>query len=278
MNGLALFDKSSQMCSQFITQLYSTSFTLGIKTLTKRFHTPIYSIYGFVRLADEIVDTFHEFDKGKLLEEFERDTYRAISEKISLNPVLHAFQLVVNEYNIDESYIKAFLYSMRMDLEPLTYSSDKYNEYIFGSAEAVGLMCLQVFCEGNEAQFEALKAPARSLGAAFQKVNFLRDLQSDFEDRGRVYFPEVNFKNFTQADKKAIEADIAKDFADAYEGIMRLPEGAKLGVLLAYKYYVRLFKKIKDSSISTIQNSRVRVPDFEKFTVLSYTYLRHGLV
>jgi 15-cis-phytoene synthase len=278
MNALALFDKSSQMCSKYITQLYSTSFTLGIKTLHKRFHTPIYSIYGFVRLADEIVDTFHTFNKAKLLEEFERDTYRAIEEKISLNPVLHAFQLVVNDYGIDSAYIKAFLYSMRMDLEPLTYSSDKYNEYIYGSAEAVGLMCLQVFCEGNDAQFSALKNPAKSLGAAFQKVNFLRDLQSDFEDRGRVYFPEVNFKNFNQADKVAIEADIEKDFADAFQGIMRLPEGAKLGVLLAYKYYVRLFIKIKKSSVATIQNSRVRVPDFEKFTMLSYTYLRHAIV
>lgn len=272
----SLFDQSSAACSKYITQLYSTSFTLGIKTLHRKFHKPIYNIYGFVRVADEIVDTFFDYNQRSLIERFERDTYEAINEGISMNPVLQAFQETVNEYKIDPKYIDAFLLSMKMDLDPQNYTDDKYKEYIFGSAEAVGLMCLQVFVEGDMALFEKLKPAACSLGAAFQKVNFLRDMKSDFQDRGRVYFPEVNFANFTLAEKLKIEQDIEHDFAVAYQGIMKLPPGAHLGVLLAYKYYTKLFNKIRKSSVQTIQQERVRVPNYEKFTMLSMTYLRHS--
>lgn len=275
---MQLFDKSAQLCSKLITELYSTSFTLGIKTLDKSLHTPIYSIYGFVRLADEIVDTFHDFDKKTLFERFEKDTFIALEEGISLNPVLHAFQLVVNEYKIDHEFIKAFLSSMKMDLEFSLYSEDGYKEYIFGSAEAVGLMCLKVFCKGDKDLFNKLEYSAKCLGSAFQKVNFLRDIKSDYVDRGRFYFPEINYLHFSEKDKQKIETDIEKDFDEAYIGIMALPIEAKLGVLLAYKYYVKLFEKIRNASVETIQNKRIRVPNYQKISLLTYTYIRHVLI
>ncbi|MGF1534524.1 MAG: phytoene/squalene synthase family protein [Bernardetiaceae bacterium] len=272
-----LFHLTAFKCSKLITQHYSTSFTLGIQTLDKSLHYPIYAIYGFVRYADEIVDTFHEFDKADLLARFKANTYQAIEEKISLNPILNAFQLVVHQYNIDLDLIEAFLHSMEMDLHHTRYEKQRYEEYIYGSAEVVGLMCLQVFCEGNRQEYESLKEPARRLGAAFQKVNFLRDMKSDFDDRGRVYFPNLNYQQFDQHTKAAIEADIEADFKAAHAGIVRLPKKARFGVYLAYRYYIKLFQKIKRSSTETLLDHRIRVPDAKKMYLLVSGYCRHQL-
>lgn len=270
-----LFSQTTFECSKLITQRYSTSFTLGIRTLHKRFHLPIYAIYGYVRYADEIVDTFHEHDKAMLLERFRNDTKQALAEKISLNPVLHSFQQVVHEYGIEWALIEAFLHSMEMDLDYSRYEKSGYEEYIYGSAEVVGLMCLRVFCEGNLKNYDELKAPARSLGAAFQKVNFLRDIRSDFEERGRVYFPGVDFSAFTAKAKEQIEQDIEKDFAAAYSGILRLPKGAQMGVYLAYLYYKKLFYKIRSCPPSRILKERVRIPDQNKLLLLAQTMVRY---
>jgi len=272
-----LFTQTTLDCSKVITQHYSTSFTLGIKTLASKYHHSIYAIYGYVRYADEIVDTFHNHDRADLLQRFKDDTFVAIKEKISLNPVLHSFQLVVNQYKIDHSLIRAFLHSMQMDLDQHTYNEASYNEYIYGSAEVVGLMCLHVFCDGDLLEYKRLKSSAKSLGAAFQKVNFLRDIKSDFDVRGRVYFPGVDFNNFTEKDKLIIEDDISKDFNDALFGIKNLPKGARGGVYLAYIYYLQLFKKIKNLPSSKIQNERVRVPDFIKMGLLAKTLLLNKL-
>lgn len=272
-----LYEKTTFGCSKLITEQYSTSFTLGIKTLDKKFHNPIFAIYGFVRYADEIVDTFHDFDKKTLLDRFRDDAYRAIEEGISLNPVLHSFQKIVRDYKIERELIDAFLYSMEMDLYNISYDAEGYSEYIYGSAEVVGLMCLRVFCEGNEELYEKLKADARSLGAAFQKVNFLRDLKSDFSDRGRVYFPNVDFNDFSISAKKVIEDDIQNDFDNAYRGIMGLPEGARAGVYLAYVYYLKLFNKIKKTPASRIQSERIRVSDPAKLVLLAKTYFQSSL-
>lgn len=277
MNHQELYNHSTLVCSKQITKLYSTSFSLGISTLDKKFHLPIYGIYGFVRYADEIVDTFHEHDKKILLEEFKRETYSAIERKLSLNPVLHAFQLIVNEYNIDRESIDAFLKSMEMDLYDIKYDTALYNEYIYGSAEVVGLMCLRVFCKGNDAQYQSLVKPARALGAAFQKINFLRDIKSDYQDRGRVYFPDVDFLNFSNEDKLKIEQDIKADFDLGYEGIKQLPKGAKLGVYIAYIYYIQLFKKIKSATPSQVLSTRIRVPDKQKLALLFTSYFRFQL-
>lgn len=277
MNAQLLFDQTTFECSKLITQRYSTSFTLGIKTLAKNFHLPIYAIYGFVRYADEIVDTFHDQDKKALLNRFKKDTYEAIEARISLNPVLHAFQLIVNQYRIDQELIEAFLHSMEMDLDFKTYNDSKYQEYIYGSAEVVGLMCLRVFCQGDEAGYQRLKDPACKLGSAFQKVNFLRDLKSDFEERGRVYFPGVDFNRFDTAVKKAIEEDIQKDFDDSLVGIAGLPQGAKLGVKLAYLYYQKLFDKIKKLPPETITQQRVRIPNARKLSLLFGSYVENKL-
>jgi 15-cis-phytoene synthase len=274
---MELYNKTTFECSKLITQHYSTSFTLGIKTLDKKFHPAIYAIYGFVRYADEIVDTFHHFDKASLLKRFKDDTYLAIEEKISLNPVLHSFQIVVNEFLIEKELIEAFLVSMEMDLSERDYNPESYHKYIYGSAEVVGLMCLRVFCEGDTNMYDRLKESARSLGAAFQKVNFLRDIKSDFKDRGRVYFPEVNFEYFSDQDKQSIEEDIQKDFDHALVGIKQLPKGAKLGVYLAFVYYKKLFKKIKRLTPSTIMNKRVRVTDNRKMILLVQSYLKNAL-
>lgn len=274
---MQLYQATCMACSKLITQHYSTSFTLGIRTLSKRYHLPIYAIYGFVRYADEIVDTFHAYDKRRLLAEFRADTYTAIEQGLSLNPVLHAFQAVVNQYQIERELIDAFLYSMEMDLDDRTYSPALYEQYIYGSAEVVGLMCLRVFCEGDDAQYQRLREPARSLGKAFQKVNFLRDMKSDYYDRGRVYFPGVNFEGFDRAAKAAIEADIQRDFDHAYTGIVQLPDGARRGVHLAYTYYLRLFRKIAKLPPSRIQEERIRIPDPQKVALLVGTYFRQQL-
>lgn len=263
--------------STVITHRYSTSFTRGIKTLHKRFHKPIYAVYGFVRLADEIVDTFHQFDKKTLLEKFKNETYEAIEKKVSTNPVLHSFQLIVNEYKIEHDLIEAFLYSMEMDLYKMEYDEKFYNTYIYGSAEVVGLMCLRVFCEGNDKLFHQLKEPARRLGAAFQKINFLRDIKSDFTERGRVYFPGIDFAKFTNDDKKKIEQDIDKDFRAAYPGMMQLPKDVQPGVYTAFIYYRELLKKIQRVPASRVQQMRIRVPDFEKLILLGRTISKFGL-
>ncbi|GAB3333021.1 phytoene/squalene synthase family protein [Larkinella ripae] len=271
---IELFNRTAVECSKLITEHYSTSFTLGIKTLDRKFHFPIYAVYGFVRYADEIVDTFYEYDQKYLLDKFKADTDEALRDGISLNPILHAFQWVVKEYGIERKLIDAFLRSMEMDLYVNEYNQNRYQEYIFGSAEVVGLMCLRVFCEGDRAMFDRLEEPARKLGAAFQKVNFLRDLKSDFVDRGRIYFPGVNFNDFTKDAKRMIEADIQNDFDEAYAGILRLPRGARMGVHLAYTYYQTLFNKIKQIPASRIQEERIRVPDLKKIALLAQTYMR----
>ena len=274
---ISLYNKTCQECSQLITNRYSTSFSLGIKVFDKRFRTPIYGIYGFVRFADEIVDTFHDFPKAELLQRFREDTYRAIEEGISLNPVLQSFQEVVHAYKIERELIDAFLDSMEMDLFFDRYEDSLYKQYIYGSAEVVGLMCLRVFCEGDNEMYESLKAPARSLGSAFQKINFLRDMKSDFDERGRVYFPGIDFTHFNNEEKLTIEADIKQDFDDAYKGIVRLPKGARFGVYLAYVYYINLFQKIKKATAARVQQERIRVNDRKKIYLLFQSALRNGL-
>ena len=266
-----IFENSSARCSKIITQAYSTSFSLGIKTLSKDLREPVYGIYGMVRLADEIVDTFHDFDKKFLLEKFKHDTFEAIEQKISLNPVLHSFQKAVNRYHISLDLIEAFFKSMETDLYETAFGEDGYNEYIYGSAEVVGLMCLKVFANGDEMIYKKLEPSALALGAAFQKVNFLRDMKSDFEERGRVYFPGVDFSNFKLEAKLKIEAEVAEDFRVAYEGIKQLPAGARSGVMLAYAYYIRLFQQIKSASVCRIKETRIRVSDFEKAFLLVET-------
>ncbi len=265
---MQLYDKTCMECSKLITNRYSTSFSLGIRVFDKKFRAPIYAIYGFVRFADEIVDTFHDKPKARLLKEFKQETYKAIEDGISLNPVLHSFQEVVREYSIERELIDAFLKSMEMDLHFHTYDDSKYKEYIYGSAEVVGLMCLRVFCKGDEAEYQKLKAPACSLGSAFQKINFLRDMKSDYDERGRVYFPGIDYTQFNKAQKDEIEADIKKDFDDAYKGIVKLPSGAKFGVYLAYRYYTKLFDKIKNSPVHLVKEERIRVKDSRKMYYL----------
>lgn len=277
MNHLQLYQRTCAECSCLITRRYSTSFSLGIRLFDRRLRAPICGIYGFVRFADEIVDTFHDYPKATLFERFRQDTWRAIEEGISLNPVLHSFQQVVHQYGIEPELIEAFLDSMEMDLTESAYDPEGYNEYIYGSAEVVGLMCLRVFCEGNEAEYQQLKAPARRLGAAFQKINFLRDIKSDHEERGRVYFPGVDFSRFSQEDKWRIEADIKQDFDAALEGIRQLPKGARLGVYLAYKYYTHLFLKIKSAPPQRVAQERFRLSSKRKVYLLFSSALRHQL-
>jgi phytoene synthase len=245
--------------------------------LDKSLHRAIYAIYGFVRWADEIVDTFHSQNKAALLADFERDTYVAIASGFSLNPVLHAFQWVVNEYQIDHEFIDAFLRSMEMDLEDHNYRQELYDKYIYGSAEVVGLMCLRVFCHQQPALFDRLQEPARRLGAAFQKVNFLRDIRSDYEDRGRVYFPGLRYEHFDNDHKREIEADIRADFEAAYVGIQQLPRAAKLGVHLAYVYYLKLFYKLRQAPAAQVLAERVRLPDNKKLLLLLSSWLRYRL-
>lgn len=272
-----LYYQLSQDCSKITTEKYSTSFSSAIRLLHMDMRTPIFNIYGFVRFADEIVDTFHEFDKALLLQEFKADTYAAIERKISLNPILNSFQLTVNEYKISHDLIEAFFKSMEMDLDKATYDSDGYKEYIYGSAEVVGLMCLFIFCQGNNDMYQQLKPYAQSLGAAFQKVNFLRDVKADFELLSRTYFPGVDFTNFTAAEKRKIEEDIAADFKHAYEGIVQLPAKARFGVYVAYKYYVSLFKKIKKTEPVNILDQRIRIPNYGKVIIVAKAGLRAQL-
>ena len=274
---IRLFHQVSQECSRITTELYSTSFSSSIRLLHKDLRTPVFNIYGFVRFADEIVDTFHDFDKETLLAEFKVATYKAIDQKISLNPILHSFQLTVNEFKIDRQLIDAFLHSMEMDLGKKQYDKLGYEEYIYGSAEVVGLMCLYVFCNGDQSSYEKLKPYACSLGSAFQKVNFLRDLKADFEGLDRMYFPGCDFSNFTLADKLKIEEDIQKDFDHAYEGILQLPLKARFGVYVAYKYYLSLFKKIKKLQPQKILDTRVRIPDHGKMFILAKAGIRSQL-
>jgi phytoene synthase len=259
-----LFNQTCFECSKLITNKYSTSFSTGIKAFDKRFRYPVYAIYGFVRYADEIVDTFYEHDQRRLIDDFKEETFKAIDRGISTNPVLQSFQQVVNQYHIEKELIDAFLTSMKMDLDKTAYDDNGYKTYIYGSAEVVGLMCLRIFCENNTELYNQLIPKARSLGSAFQKINFLRDIKSDYEDRGRTYFPQVDFANFTEADKQLIETDIKRDFDDALEGIKQLPKGSRLGVYVAYIYYLQLFKKISATPARTIIQKRIRVSDTQK--------------
>jgi phytoene synthase len=274
---LDLYSKTCLECSELITQRYSTSFSMGIRAFERRYRPPIYAIYGFVRFADEIVDTFHDFPKKSLLDRFRQDTYLAIEEKISLNPVLQAFQETVNRYNIEMELIDAFLESMEMDLHHHAYENDLYQKYIYGSAEVVGLMCLRIFCDGDDAMYHRLVEPARALGAAFQKINFLRDIKSDFDDRGRVYFPGVDFTQFSNEEKHKIEADIRKDFDFAYTGIVQLPKGVRFGVYLAYVYYTNLFQSIMQVPAHQVMKKRIRVNDRRKMMLLFSSAVRSSL-
>jgi 15-cis-phytoene synthase len=272
----ALYDNISMRTSKMTTNAYSTSFSLGIRLFNKELHNPIYAIYGFVRLADEIVDTFHEYDKAKLMAEFRQDTVNAIERGISLNPILHSFQETVRKYNIEWELIDRFLKSMEMDLKDIEYNQMLFEDYILGSAEVVGLMCLHVFTYGDQKMYETLKQPAMRLGSAFQKINFLRDMHADHVQLGRTYFPGLDMDNFTQESKARIEADIEKDFQDGLDGIRRLPKGARYGVYSAYVYYYNLFKKIKKlNSQRLLQNKRIRVPNSAKYGLLITSYLRY---
>lgn len=272
-----LYHTISKNTSRNITRTYSTSFSFGISLLDKSIHDAIYSIYGFVRLADEIVDTFHDFPKQEMLLEFKNETYKALDRGISTNPVLHAFQMVVNEFNIHRSLIDKFLDSMEKDLKEITYSSSEYDDYIVGSAEVVGLMCLKIFVNGDESMYNRLEDNARSLGAAFQKVNFLRDVKADFEQLGRSYFPDVDLTTFTSDEKLKIEDDIAEDFSHALEGIKKLPASSKLGVYVAYRYYLSLFKKIKSVPSERLMYERIRVPNSIKMYITFKSYCRNQL-
>jgi phytoene/squalene synthetase len=271
---MKIFHSVSEWCSKTTTEQYSTSFSSAIRMLHADLRQPIFNIYGFVRFADEIVDTFHQFDKDTLLAEFKDETYKAIERGISLNPILHSFQKTVNEYGIEHKLIDAFFYSMELDLQKKQYDEKGYEEYIYGSAEVVGLMCLHVFCDGNKVLYNQLKAPARSLGAAFQKVNFLRDIKADYEGMDRVYFPGCDFSNFSHDQKKCIEDDIQKDFDDAYRGIIKLPLKARFGVYVAYKYYLSLFRKIKRLHPERILEERIRIPNYGKLMIVAKAGLR----
>lgn len=271
----ALFDNVSHQCSKLTTTSYSTSFSFGIRFLDKKFRNPIYAVYGFVRFADEIVDTFHDYDKEALLHRFREDTWMAIEQGISLNPILNSFQEVVNRYQIDRELIETFLNSMEMDLSSQTYDRETYRTYILGSAEVVGLMCLRIFTEGNNEKYQALKPAAMRLGSAFQKVNFLRDLKDDYQELGRCYFPHVDMNVFDNRAKTAIEAEIHDDFREALNGIRQLPKGSKAGVYLAYVYYTRLFQKIRTSPAEKIRNQRIRIPNTLKFSLMLESMVRH---
>ena len=274
---MTIFHNVSRQCSKITTQSYSTSFSSAIRLLHKDLRTPIYNIYGFVRFADEIVDTFSEFNKKQLLEEFKEETFRAIKRRISLNPILNSFQETVNEFDISSEYINAFFTSMEWDLDRKFYSEAAYQEYIYGSAEVVGIMCLYVFCEKNEELFKELKPFARSLGAAFQKVNFLRDVRSDYEQLERTYFPKVDFTCFTTVMKEEIENEVAADFQDAYKGISLLPVKSRFGVYVAYKYYMSLFNKIRKTHAERIMQDRIRIPNYSKAFIIMRAGLKNQL-
>lgn len=276
MNTIALYDKVCQHASEHTTFSYSTSFSFGIRSLHKRFQAPIHAIYGFVRFADEIVDTLHAHDKATLLQRFRNDTLLAIAEGVSLNPILHSFQRVVSRYNIEPELYSTFLDSMAMDLTDKAHDQRSYETYILGSAEVVGLMCLRVFCEGDDVLYQRLRPSAMKLGAAFQKVNFLRDLKDDHNNLGRTYFPGIDVRKFDRATKTRIEIDIQQDFDDAILGIRALPKGARFGVYMAYAYYVALFNKIKALPTDRILTERVRVRNRRKLALLTTGWLRHS--
>ena len=272
-----LFDQVSAKCSKLTTKAYSTSFSLGIYFLNNRLRNPIYAIYGFVRFADEIVDSFDGYNRKYLLEKFKSDTYEAIEIGISLNPILNSFQQVVQDYKITNDLIDTFLYSMEMDLEKINYSKDKYEQYILGSAEVVGLMCLHVFTEGNKKMYEELKPYSMKLGAAFQKINFLRDLKADYQDLGRSYFPNIDISKFTAHAKKEIEHEIENDFKEALIGIKKLPASSRGGVYLAYVYYYSLFKKIKTVPAHKVLTERIRISNGKKFGLMINSMLQYKM-
>jgi phytoene synthase len=276
-NQRELFDIVSFKSSKAATHAYSTSFSAGIRLLHSRFQNPIYGVYGFVRFADEIVDTLHEFNKQELLTKFRRDTMDALEQRISMNPILHAFQMVYHQYNFDFELVDRFLISMEMDLDKREYDRDGYEAYILGSAEVVGLMCLKVFTEGDNEQYNRLKPYAMRLGAAFQKINFLRDMKDDFNGLGRAYFPGVDFSRFDDVVKAEIEAEIEQDFDYAYRGILMLPKDARLGVLIAYVYYRRLFAKIRSIPSHRIMEERIRIPNTSKYALLMSCYIKNNL-
>lgn len=273
----ALFDSVSIRTSRMTTKAYSTSFSLGILGLDKKYHDPIYAIYGFVRFADEIVDSFDGYPQKELLTRFWKDTYLALDEKISLNPILNSFQQVVNAFEIDRELIETFLKSMEMDLYKNDYDEEGYKAYILGSAEVVGLMCLKVFVDGDEQRYQQLKQPAMQLGSAFQKINFLRDLHADYHALGRTYFPGVDLNEFNERVKAEIEADIQIDFQAGYEGIKQLPKGARFGVYIAYVYYYSLFKKISRTHADIILRERVRISNKRKYGLFLSSYVRHTI-
>ncbi|MBK9211589.1 MAG: phytoene/squalene synthase family protein [Saprospiraceae bacterium] len=272
-----LFDELSYQVSIATTKKYSTSFSLGILALKPAIRHSIYAIYGFVRLADEIVDSFHDYDKEALLRRFTEQTWQAIEEGISLNPILQSFQETVRTYQIDRALIKQFLHSMEMDLQKVEYNSELYQEYILGSAEVVGLMCLQVFVSGNKVQYEHLKPYAMKLGSAFQKVNFLRDLKDDFHVLGRTYFPSIEMNVFNNEVKSKIEEEIAVEFKESLAGIKQLPVSSRFGVYLAYKYYLSLFNKIRKISAERIMNERIRIPNGQKLSLAMSSYVQYKM-
>ncbi len=273
-----IFDIVSRTCSKNVTNAYSTSFSLATKMLAPSIRQDIYNIYGFVRFADEIVDSFHEYDKETLFNRFEKDLHYSLEEKISLNPILNSFQHTVTKYKIEQHLIDSFMKSMRLDLSKKEYISEpEYKEYIYGSADVVGLMCLKVFVKGDMGKYEALKDSAMHLGSAFQKVNFLRDLKEDFEDLSRTYFPNTNLNALDEVSKQKIIEEIEEDFRKGYEGILLLPTEAKFGVFMAYRYYKRLLKKLQKTPAIEIKNTRIRVPNYEKFGLLTRSYVKYQL-
>ena len=273
-----IFDHVSYDCSKIVTRSYSTSFALATKMLAPSIRADIYNIYGFVRFADEIVDTFHDYDKQQLFNDFEKDMEEAIKNKISLNPILNSFQHTYHKYGIPHHLVEAFMKSMRMDLCKKNYETfDEYREYIYGSADVVGLMCLCVFVNGDEEKYEELKESAMALGSAFQKVNFLRDLKADYEELNRTYFPNTNLMELDEASKKRIVNEIKADFALGYSGIIKLPEQAKFGVYTAYRYYKKLLHKLQATPPLEIKNTRIRVPNYQKFSLLAQSYLNYKL-
>ena len=276
---ISLFNEISQEFSKQVTIKYSTSFSLATKTLDSSIRNHIYNIYGFVRFADEIVDTFHDFPKKKLLENFEKNLLMALDNKISLNPILNSFQITINKFNIDYSLIEAFLKSMRWDLNKKKYKSQKeYKEYIYGSADVVGLMCLKVFVNGDQLKYDELMPNAMALGSAFQKVNFLRDLKNDFENLNRSYFPNIDFTNFSEESKKRIINEIKNDFNLALKGIKKLPDTSRLGVYTAYKYYLKLLYKLEKTPSLKIKTTRIRIPNYQKINLLLYSYFKHQFI
>jgi len=274
-----LFDDVSYKCSKLVTKNYSTSFSMAVKMLSPTIRSAIYNIYGFVRFADEIVDSFHDFDKKTLLQEFENEYYKAVKNGISLNPILNSFQKTVKEYQIPDELVAAFLKSMKFDLHKTVYATkEEYDEYIYGSADVVGLKCLKVFVKGNQEMYDDLKAPAMKLGSAFQKVNFLRDLKDDFETLNRSYFPNIDLGSLNKESKELIIKEIEKDFDDAFEnGILKLPVEAKFGVYMAYRYFRRLLKKLKEVPSSEIMDSRVRISNPMKINLLARSYVKYKL-